>query len=207
MIKHQPFIPDYILEGAPYNDEQRTPDYSVELKKDKPVIILEVGITQTLDELEERAQMWLIGQDVQLVILVDIKVDIAKDWSSLIKVSSFSQEEDMNAPPTLPYGLDMDFLKTQDRNAIASKIITWYEAQEPSIKPLVQLLLGTIYLYRHKPEDKSEIIPDETIVFFDSKLGHTTLEAYIKIEDFDITPSSISIDLHFSPHFSSHLTN
>jgi hypothetical protein len=56
-------------------------------------------------------------------------------------------------------------------------------------------LLGTTYLYRQKPGDKSKIDPDETIVFFDCNLGGTASEAYIKIEDFDISPGSISADL------------
>jgi hypothetical protein len=62
------------LLDIPYFGSVRTPDYAVSVGESKPAIVVEVGISQHFEDLEERARMWVVGRQIQLVILVDIQV-------------------------------------------------------------------------------------------------------------------------------------
>lgn len=63
----------YFLKG-PYDCSRRIPDYSISVDKGLPTIILEVGVSQSAEDLKERAMGWLLGLGVQLAIFVDIQV-------------------------------------------------------------------------------------------------------------------------------------
>jgi hypothetical protein len=138
------------LLDTPYFGSVRTPNYAVSVGESKPAIVVEVGISQHFESLEERARMWLVGKLIHLVILVDIQVCKTNTPRKAYKISN----EEESPQTTLPYGLTMDDLYNNNFQAIGSKILGWHKTQKQT---LVQILLGTIYLYRHVLGDRSSI--------------------------------------------------
>lgn len=140
-----------------------------------------------MKDLKERAEGWLLGLGVQLVILVDIQV-----CKSPREASTSSNEGDENPQATLPYGLKMDDLQNDNFRVIGSKILEWYKTQG---QPIVQLSSGTIYLYRHARGKKSSINLDAEVVFYDCELDALDLEVHITTKDFGLSTSTISTNL------------
>ncbi|KAH6666265.1 hypothetical protein B0J14DRAFT_568354 [Halenospora varia] len=150
---------EYDLCGE-YSGGTAIPDLAVHVGKEDLAIVVEVAVSQGLEELKEQAKKWLIGGEVVLVILVNIELDTA----NAIPYSSFSTDASNSNPP---YDLDTeDFNKNHSKNnvkVISSKILEWYERQDPYC-PLAHMSKATVYLYRHQGYHTE---PDEKIVFFE----------------------------------------
>jgi hypothetical protein len=86
----------------------------------------------------------------------------------------------------------MNDLYNDNFRAMGSKILGWYKTQE---QPLVRLLSGTIYLYRHIPGDKSSISQDVKVVFYNCDLPAPDPEVHITTKDFGLPTGSISANL------------
>jgi hypothetical protein len=180
----------YKLKGR-YSGDKVIPDCSVSTGK-RPSTILEIGVSQPLQDLVERARMWLIGRQIQLVILVDIQIDILKP-----DMPSFSSaHEDGSLDSGLPYGLTIEDLSKGDFETVGEKILDWYKAKNVSTSPstpLIELLGIGIYLYRQDPVNKTLIkqANKETIIF-DSKAGFTDLQVTMTSQDLDIPSTTLS---------------
>jgi hypothetical protein len=99
-----------MLKGR-YSGNRGIPDYSVSLESGPVTIAIEIGVSQPLVDLERCAEKWLIGKQVQLVILVDIDVDIHEVQSPFDSFSS------------LPYNLKIADLRDGDFESIGLKIL------------------------------------------------------------------------------------
>ena len=84
--------------------DEKIPDYSVSVGNGPVTIIIEVGVSQPLEDLKKCAEKWLIGKRVQLVILVDIDIDILEPQAPLDSFSS-TRELDGSSELNLPYNL------------------------------------------------------------------------------------------------------
>jgi hypothetical protein len=149
-----------------------------------------------LEDLEKCAEKWLIGKQVQLVILVNINIDILEAQAPLDLFSSTCELEG-SSESNLPYNLNITDLSEGGLATVTSKILQWYASHEPPIQ-LVQPQSGMIYLYRHHTEDKSRINQDEKTVFFDHEKGFTDFEVHITPKDFGI-PNTIFPNLFKLP--------
>ncbi|KAH8596252.1 hypothetical protein B0O99DRAFT_740345 [Bisporella sp. PMI_857] len=162
----------------------RTPDTFVAMGKDKGTILLEVGVSQTLESLKERATMWLEGMaHVQLVILIHIEMEEHKH--EVRKVASPSSQSHETSKEVLPYNLEEKDFTGSDFStvisSVATKIRRWYKIQDPYI-PLIKPQRVTIYMCR-RPHANMETLFDDKTVLFDQG-GFTHQEVYITPEDY-----------------------
>jgi len=178
-----------MLKGR-YSGNRGIPDYSVSLENGPVTIAIEIGVSQPLEDLERCAEKWLIGKQVQLVILLDIDVDIHEVQLPFDSFSS-THEPEGSAQSILPYNLEISDLRDGDFETIGLKILQWYASQEPPIQ-LVQPRTVTIYLYRHHKEDNSRINQDYKAIFFDCEHGFTDAKVHITSKDFGIPSSTVS---------------
>jgi hypothetical protein len=178
-----------MLKGK-YSGNRGIPDYSVSLENGLVAIAIEIGVSQPLEDLERCAEKWLIGKQVQLVILVDIDVNIHE---AQVPFNSFpsSHELEGSTQSNLPYDLAIADLRSGDFETVGLKILQWYVGQEPPIQ-LVQPRTVTIYLYCHHKEDKSRINQDHKAVFFDYRHGSIDAKVHITSKDFGIPSSTVS---------------
>jgi hypothetical protein len=178
-----------MLKGR-YSGNRGIPDYSVSLENGPVTIVIEIGVSQPLEDLERCAEKWLIGKQVQLVILVDIDVDIHEVQLPLDSLPT-THEPERSTQSSLPYDLKIADLRDGDFETVGLKILQWYAGQEPPIR-LVQPRAVTIYLYRHHKEDNSRINQDHRAVFFDYEHGFTDAKVHITSKDFGIPGSTVS---------------
>jgi len=152
-----------------------------------PATILEIGVSQCLKDLEEKARKWLIGHQVQLVILVDVQIDVLKPDAP----SFSSTHEDGSLGSGFPYGLTTEDLSNGDCETVGQKILEWYKAgcvSTPPSTPLIKLLGIGIYLYRHDPSNTTSIKQDnKETTLFDSEVGFTDLKVAMTSKDLGIS--------------------
>lgn len=158
---------------------------------ENPVIVLEVGVSQKFQSLEERAKKWLIGHKVLLVILIDIQIEKVKN-----EPLSFSSNDDGGSDgPNIPYGLTVGDIVNAGENfkALGEKMEEYYRAQalpKPSMSPMIDLLSIDVYLYHYNKSNKAEIKKEKTSFYTQS--GFRDPEITILLSDVGLSTKSPS---------------
>jgi hypothetical protein len=172
------------------------PDYAISLKDGPVAIVIEIGVSQSSDDLMKCADKWLLGKGVQLVILVDIKVNYHEvELSSDSFSSNLTYESERGTRSSLPYDLEITDLRNGDFESVGLKILRWYASQTPALQ-LVQPQTITMYLYRHDKEDKHQVSKDQEVEVFNLEHGFTDVEMHITSKDFGIPSNIISREIN-----------
>ena len=105
-----------------YSGDEKVPDYSVSVGNGPVAIIIEVGVSQLLEDLEKCAEKWLIGKRVHLVILVDVNIDTLEAQPPPRSFSSVRELEG-SSEPNLPYDLNIADLSEGSSATMALKLL------------------------------------------------------------------------------------
>jgi hypothetical protein len=165
-----------------YAGSKKYPDaHLIDLSITYPLVVLEVGFSQSLESLFKVAEAYFHGCDnaVQLVILVKIHQDraatpVAADY---------------------PWGLSDDVVKMKP-SAVIEPVVSWYRQRN---RPLVRPMTASVYLYSREMSTRPRR-PIWTYKFADEPLHERVKTKYITRGSFlseDLNLKILGVEMPF----------